>query len=607
MVRALAAGSSRPVFHDLLRISDMHPVRRVTPFLSIALVLALAGCGGGGNSSSSTASPTTRSTAFGTVEGSDDSAASGTYSWKGIPFAKAPTGDLRWKAPVDPDPWASAKTTRAYGNACAQYGRIYGPGANNTYDETIGTTLNQAVGSEDCLYLNIWRPATTDTKLPVIVFIHGGSNVSGYTADPVYDGANLAKTTNSVVVTANYRLGIFGFLAVPQLKTGTDANGDSGNFAILDNIKALEFVHSSIESFGGDAGNVTVMGQSAGAIDVYALLTSPLMVNASPKLFHRVVPLSGGISLTSNLPPGSFPTLNTAAVAQAQGSALVNNLLIADGLATDTASAQAYVQAHTSAEIADYLRGKSPATLFTTLLTKLGALGLAGSGPIPEGTVLPADPVAAIQAGNYVQVPVLAGNTRDEAKLFPTFLALSPALGGVSGRLVSDATLFDTQFHYDPDAAPTVTIDTWIPAQYLPVTTPVTGFNARTDLLNAIFFGVSRDNVLNVLKSKQTSVWYYRFDWDEEPAPWNDIYGAAHAFDLPFVFGNFGPSLFGRVIASSANEGGRIELSVAMMKSIGAFARNGDPNNPALGVVWPVWPAKLVFDATPTAKVITVE
>ena len=490
-------------------------------------------------------------------------------------------------APVDPDPWTTTRATTQFANACVQYGRIYGPGANNTYDATIGTTLNQAVGSEDCLYLNIWRPAGTQANLPVIVFIHGGSNVSGYTADPVYDGAALARTANAVVVTANYRLGIFGWLNLPQLKQGTNAQDDSGNFAVLDNIKALQFINRNIAAFGGNAGNVTVMGQSAGAIDVYALLTSPLMVNANPRLMHRAVPLSGGISLASNLPAGSIPTLNPASTALAQGNALLNNQLIVDGLATDTASAQAYVATQTPAQIAAYLRGKTPATLLTTLLTKLAALGLAGSGPIPEGVVVPVDPVGAINAGNYLKVPVLAGNTRDEAKLFPTFLALSPALGGVSGRLVA--------------------IGSWIPAQYLPVDTPVTGFNAKTDLLNSIFFGNSRDNVLNALKAKQPEVWYYRFDWDEEPAPWNDIYGAAHAFDLAFVFGNFGPSLFSNVANSTANKPGRLDLSVAMMKSVGAFAANGDPNNAALGVAWPAWPSKLLFDATPTVKSISVQ
>jgi len=571
--------------------------------LLLAACAVLSACGGDDHDSP----VTERATSFGRIQGVDNSATSGTYAWKGVPFAKAPIAALRWKAPVDPDAWTTTKATTQFADACVQYGRIYGPGANNTYDATIGTTLNQAVGNEDCLYLNIWRPSGSQTNLPVIVFIHGGSNVSGYTADPVYDGATLARTANAVVVSANYRLGIFGWLALPQLREGTSPQDDSGNFAVLDNIKALQFVNRNIANFGGDPGNVTVMGQSAGAIDVYALLTSPLMVSATPKLMHRAMPLSGGISLATNLPPGSIPTLNPASVALAQGNALLNNLLIADGLATDTPTAQAYVATQTSAQIATYLRAKSSSTLLTTLLTRLAALGLAGSGPIPEGVVVPTDPVGAINAGNYLRVPVLASNTRDEAKLFPTFLALSPALGGVSGRLVSDATLFSTQFSYAPDSAPTVAIDSWIPAQYLPVNTPVTGFNAKTDLLNSIFFIASRNNVLDALKAQQAGVWYYRFDWDEEPAPWNDIYGAAHAFDLAFVFGNFGPSLFSNVANSTANRPGRLDLSDAMMKSVSAFARSGDPNNAALGVVWPAWPAQLLFDATPTAKSISVQ
>jgi len=564
-----------------------------------------------------------RDTRFGKVVGIDDTDRTGTLAWKGVPFARPPVGALRWKAPVDPDRWNRPRPVQQFANACEQYGRIYGPGANNRYDATIGTTLNQAVGSEDCLYLNIWQPVKDDRKggnrdndedngkgdgLPVIVFVHGGSDVSGYTADPVYDGAALDKAANAVVVTVNYRLGIFGFLDLPKLKSGTGGVSDSGNFALLDIIKALEFVRSDIDAFGGDPRNVTLMGQSAGAINVYALQTSPLVTNARRPLFHRLVPLSGGISLATNLPPGRLPTLSPEATYAAQGNALLTNQLIADGLATDAASAAAYAASQTPEQIAAYLRTKSPATLFTTLLTRLAPLGLAGSGPIPDGIVLPVDPIAAIQAGNYLRVPVLAGNTRDEAKLFPTFLALSHALGGVSGRLVSDATLFATQFSYNPDAPPTVTVEQWIPAAYLPVTTPVTGFNARTDLLNQIFFIASRDNVLNALKAQQNEVWYYRFDWDEEPAPWNDIYGAAHAFDLPFIFGNFGPSLFSNIANSTANKPGRLDLSNAMMKSLGAFARRGDPNAPAaLGISWRPWPSTLIFDATATQKAISLQ
>jgi para-nitrobenzyl esterase len=287
---------------------------------------------------------------------------------------------LRWQPPQEPEPWTAQRATTAFAPACAQYGRIYGPGANNRYDATIGTTLNQAVGSEDCLYLNIWRPRGSEQNLPVIVFFHGGSNVSGYTADPVYDGAALASTANAVVVTANFRLGILGFLNLPQLRTGDPAN-DSGNYTMLDSIKALQFVQKNARAFGGNPDNVTIMGQSAGAINVWALQTSPMMVAANPKLFHRNVPLSGGISLASNLPAGSLPTLSPASTYLLQGNALLQNLVIADGLATDTASALAYIATQSNAQIAAYMRSKTPAQLFATLLTRLALLGLSGSGP----------------------------------------------------------------------------------------------------------------------------------------------------------------------------------------------------------------------------------
>jgi para-nitrobenzyl esterase len=545
-----------------------------------------------------------RQTQYGPVLGVDDSAISGTYAWKGVPFAKPPVGELRWKAPQDPDAWKAARPTQQFANACVQYGRIYGPGANNRYDPTIGTTLGQAVGSEDCLYLNIWRPATNQGGLPVIVFVHGGSNVSGYTADPVYDGAALAKAANAVVVTVNYRLGIFGFLSVPELKTGADEQEDSGNFALLDVVKALQFVNRNISNFGGNPTKVTLMGQSAGAINVYALLTTPTTVDARPRLFHRAAPLSGGISLATNLPPGRLPTLNPASFYLNQGNQLLYQQLIVDGIAADVAGAAAWVASQTPEQVAAYLRSKSPAALLFTLLTKLAPLGLAGSGPIPDGAMLPTDPIGAIAAGNYLRVPVMAGNARDEGKLFPTFLTL---FGGPSGRLVTDKQLFDIQYAYQPDAPAQITIEQWIPAVYLPVTTPVTGFNAKTELLDNLFLQAAADNVLATLKSQQNEVWYYRFDWDQEPAPFNDIYGAAHAFDLPFIFGTFGPSLFSNIANSTANKAGRLDLSDAMMKTVAAFAKNGDPNSPALGVTWTAWPAKLLFNADDSYKAISVQ
>jgi para-nitrobenzyl esterase len=541
--------------------------------------------------------PLARQTRHGPVVGIDESATNGTHAWKGVPFAAPPVGPLRWAPPVDPAPWKAPRLTQQFGNACVQYGRIYGPGANNRYDPSIATTLNTAVGSEDCLYLNIWRPADRRGGLPVIVFVHGGSNVSGYTADPVYDGAALAKAADAVVVSVNYRLGIFGFLQIAQLQQAT------GNFALQDIVHALRFVQKDIAKFGGNPANVTLMGQSAGAINVYALLTTPETVDARPQLFHRAVPLSGGISLASNLPPGTLPTLNPAATYVAQGNSLLVQQVIADGLAPDATAAAAWVASQTPAQIAAYLRSKPASALLFTLLTRLAALGQAGSGPIPDGSYLPLDPIGAMASGQYLRVPVLAGNTRDEGKLFPTFLAL---FGTGSGRLVTDQQLFNIQYGYDPNAAPQISIEQWIPAQYLPVTKPG-GFNQMTELLDEIFLGVATRNALDTLKSQQNEVWFYRFDWDEEPAPFNDIYGAAHAFDLPFLFGNFGPSLFSNIANSTANAPGRIALSQAMMASLGAFARSGDPNAPAaLGVTWPAWPATLLFDASATDKAISV-
>jgi para-nitrobenzyl esterase len=547
----------------------------------------LSGCGGSDD-------PTVRATSYGMVQGASD-VSTETLSWKGIPFAQPPVGPLRWKAPVAPAPWTGTLAAQHFGNACLQNGRIYGPGSNNTYDGTIATTLNTPVGSEDCLTLNIWRPTANSIGLPVIFFVYGGSDISGYTADPVYDGAALAKSANAVVVTTNYRVGPLGFFNMPQLKTGANAAEDSGNFALLDIIAALKFVQANAAAFGGDAGNVTLMGQSAGAINAWALMTSPLATG----LFQRLAPLSGGISLATNLPAGNLPTLNPASAYLAQANALTIKLLIADGSAADTASAQALIASKSAAEVAAYLRGKDAKLILSTLL----AGGLTGSGPIPDGTVIPTDPIGAIAAGKYNKVPVLASNTAEEGKLFAPFLTL---FGGPPGFKVSDATRFNMMAGYHGDT-PTLTEADILDPAYVPSNTPGTGWTAKANLLGSIFMTPSRDNVLNTLKTQQSNIWYYQFNWAQEPAPWNTVYGAAHAFDLPFVFGNFGPSLFANAIASTGNKPGRVALSSAMMASIAAFAKNGDPNNAALGKSWQPWPARLIFDATPTQAVITTQ
>lgn len=552
-------------------------------------VLAMAGCGGG-----SGLVPEVRETAYGNVRGVDDSAVTGTYAWKGIPFARPPVGELRWQPPVAPVAWSGERDATRFGNACLQMGRLYGPGANNRFDNTIGETLGTPVGNEDCLTLNIWRPANTQDNLPVLLFLHGGSAISGYTADPVYDGAALARTANAVVVTANYRLDVLGFLQMPQLHTGKDAY--TGNYALLDNVQALNFINRNIGKFGGNAGNVTLMGQSAGAINALALLTAPQAAG----LFHKILPISGGISLPSNLPAGTIPTLNPASKYTAQSGALLAALAFADGLAPDAAAATALVAGWTPVQTATYLRGKDARVVLQTVLQK----GLTGSGPIPDGVVVPSNPMNEIAAGRYHKVPVLSGYTADEAKLFAPFLAL---LGGKPGMKITDAERFAMTQNFNPDAPALITVADVLDSSYLPVTTPITGYNARMKLLGSLFIEPSRDNLLGTLRTQQSNVWSYQFDWAQQPAPWADVYGAAHGFDLPFVFGNFGPSLLAKAANSTANQPGRLALSKAMMDSVRAFVHTGDPNNATVNLNWQPWPSTLRFDADQKAVRLSLQ
>lgn len=588
--------------------------KAIATMAAAAALAALSACGGGSSGSSGFTflpsapppapappapppadGPMVRQTTAGKIEGVDDGASSGTYYWKGVPFAQPPVGALRWRAPVALEAWSDIRQTTKFGNACLQIGRIFSPGLNNTYDATIGTNLGKPVGSEDCLFVNIWRPATDEKNLPVLLFVHGGSNISGYTADPLYDGAKLAKTANAVVITASYRLGILGFLNMPQLKPGGTAGDDSGNFALLDNMAALRFIQNNVANFGGDPGNVTLSGESAGATNLLSVMTSPM----AKGLFHKAFEMSGGISLASNLPPGTLPSLSPASASLAQGAAILEKLLVADGTAADATAAKAYIATRTPAQIAEYLRAQDGGKMLGTVV----AAGLGSVGPIPDGTVIPTDPIGAIAADQYVKVPMLAGNTRDEGKLFASLLG---TIGfPTSGWIVNDAQRFSLMFNFDPDAAPTLTVNDIIDPFYLPVDKPGTGYNAATALVTKGLFEANRSNLLDTMKTRQSNIWHYRLDWSQEAAPWNDVYGASHAFDLPFVFGNFGPSVLSNVMGGKANEKGRLALSNAVMASIGAFMRKGDPNTPELGATWAPWPAQLLLDATPLAAKIT--
>jgi para-nitrobenzyl esterase len=561
----------------------------------VAAVMAalLAGCA----STASRAPSLQRDTAWGPVVGSDDSARNGTWAWKGVPYAAAPVGSLRWRAPQDPTPWTAPRPATAFAPACLQTGRLYGPGLNNRYDATIGSSLGQALGAEDCLALNIWTPASVPAQpRPVIVFVHGGSNITGYTADPVYDGAALARSQDAVVVTVNYRLGLFGFLNAAALKTG-QREDDSGNFALLDIVKALDFVSAHIARFGGDPQRITLMGQSAGAVNIYALLTSPMLVARSKPLFHRLAAMSGGISTAATLPKGAIPGVLPAALWASRGEALLLETRMAEGGAADEAAARQWMTSSEPPAVAEWLRRQPAALLLDVMRTRLAPRGMAASNPIPDGWVVARDPIAAIRAGRYLKVPVLAGHARDETKLFPQLFSMRPDLGGVSGRLLDDAAVFALAWRYDPEAPPQTTLEQWVPKRYLPAAAPETGFNARAAMLDRLWFSAIRDDVLEALHSQQPEIWAYEFEWDRLPPPFDQIFGAAHTFDLPFVFGNFGPSLYSRFTFTRANEPGRLALSAAMQASLGEFARHGAPQSPQLPSTWPSWPARLVFDA----------
>jgi para-nitrobenzyl esterase len=198
--------------------------------------------------------------------------------YKGIPFAAAPVGPLRWRPPAPPTPWTGVRIADRFSPTCMQ------PGA-------YPADAPAEPMSEDCLYLNLWAPAgaTPDAKLPVMVWIHGGGFLNGSASTPLYAGDELARR-GVIVVTANYRLGALGFLAHPEL-TRESPNAVSGNYGLLDQLAALAWVKRNIVAFGGDAQNVTLFGQSSGSISISVLSVSPL----ARGLFQRAIGQSGGL------------------------------------------------------------------------------------------------------------------------------------------------------------------------------------------------------------------------------------------------------------------------------------------------------------------------
>jgi len=323
-------------------------------------------------------------------------------AWKGIPYARPPLGDLRWRPPLPASRWAGVRDARAFGSACVQ------PPQSPTGLYSGGMALPV---SEDCLTLNVWAPVRA-RKLPVMVWIHGGALVGGSSSEPLYDGAKLARQ-GILVVSINYRLGLLGYLAHPALSAESPQHL-SGNYGLLDQIEALRWVRDNIASFGGDPGKVTIAGESAGGLSVIALLASP----QARGLFSKAITESGYMP--------SYRMLHAATLglpsAEEDGVALAK----AVGLATAAA-----------------LRAADSAILFKAGLT---------SGwqpePVIDGVVLKRQLAETFAHDEQARVPVLAGFNEGEIRslrfLMPPGVPESQAAyqADVRGRFGSEALAF---------------------------------------------------------------------------------------------------------------------------------------------------------------------
>ncbi len=304
-------------------------------------------------------------TANGIIEGTEHD---GIRSFKGIPFAAPPVGDLRWQAPRPPQSWSGVRKADKFGPRAMQL-------------PVFGDMNFRSDGmSEDCLYLNVWTPAEPGkSKLPVLVYFYGGGFIAGDGSEPRYDGGNMARK-GIVTVTVNYRLGLFGFFAHPEL-TKESRKHVSGNYGLLDQHAALEWVHKNIAAFGGDPKRVTIAGESAGSMSVSAQMASPL----SKGLFAGAIGESGSVI-------GMFPP---ASLAEAE----TNGVKLAAKLGAGPTPTLAELR-------------KIPAQ---KLLHSTDKADDKKFRPIVDGYFLPASPAQIFAAGRQMHVPLLAGVNSQES------------------------------------------------------------------------------------------------------------------------------------------------------------------------------------------------
>lgn len=491
-------------------------------------------------------------------------AASGTFvgfadkydsqAWLGIPFAEAPVAELRWQAPVAAPPRDKPLQALAYQSPCVQY---WSPLAGVAGED------GQLVGSEDCLYLNVWAPAsrqeavpTGDQRLPVMVWIHGGGNTIG-TAN-TYQGHHLASDQEVIFVALNYRLGVLGWFGHEAIRnTSASLEDASGNYGVLDMITGLQWVNENISAFGGDPDNITIFGESAGGRDVYALLGSPL----AKGLFHKAIVQSGSTLTTTRSRAENYMDDPEPGMSWSSRE-LINAVVVNTGNADDRDAAKAVISDMPDQAIVDLMRDQTPAELFSVI--DAAGFGMYRSPQnLRDGHVLPLEPLMERfgNADDYNSVPLILGTNRDESKVF---MAQDPEYishwFGVIPR-IKDETLYNHFAAYSSD----------------------------------LWKALSVDEPATILSETQGNVYAYRFDWDESPSTWlvdfPTLLGAGHGLEVSYVFGDFYGGISIPYLLSEENETGRLALSTSMMNYWGEFAHSGSPGLGRDGeqVKWTAW------------------
>lgn len=531
-------------------VSDLREMPALRLVTAITLLLVTVACSdyrpllAASHWATHTPDPTSvRKTAQGEVIGYSES--DGTQAWLGLPYAQA----ARWRAPVRAASWGGQRAALTFGDICTQL-------------DAASTSGERVVGSEDCLSLNVYAPhmspdSVEASRLPVMVWIHGGDNTIGSGA--LYGAfERVAQRYRLVIVTINYRLGILGWFRYPALQDeGSSVEDRSGNYGTLDQIAALRWVHDNIKAFGGDPSQVTVFGESSGAESVLLLMVSPL----ASGLFQRAIAESGLSNVTKSI--SQAENFVDDAIPGDPGSSgdVLERLLILDHRASNAFDAKRTIAAMGAAGIRVYLRSKTAGDLLKVF--KPDGYGLYSSPhTFGDGAVLPSEQILAVFAKSQrgPAVPLIAGTNHDEFRLF--------ALG--------DRELVGTWFGKYPH------VRCWQRYRRL------TGYQSE------VWSVSGSDAPLTLLRERQgATVWSYRFDWDEEPQwPVNlrRLLGAAHGVELPFVLAApQTPFVFHEV--SRSNLPGRIKLSDAMVSYWAEFAYTGSPGRGRDGRLpeWKPW------------------